>query len=528
MGQNYLTTLKVHIMKHLRDVFTLQDTSGLTEAEVKSAVDRMVKGTAVPIPNETYVWLRNYFAYVRDKGQLLVYDNRIGLWRYETDEISLRNLLTDYFTALKEMALAAGDMIHARYASAFFVQGRITNLAKMVMTSVIIMEDNAHMLERKIEHIRYFTTTDGRRAIIDVLQNKFNLRSVTFPETQKLHLQHIAPQKISTVDEEPTLWLSLIAEYMMQDPVKIEYFEKVLAYMMSPYNYNQAFIYFVGGGRNGKGTVVKVLQDILGPYSIRMNAELLNADPSSSFKKDDALAATEGRSLLVFNEIDERMIASTQNIKDLTEGGRDASGNRMMTVVRPAYSRNYEVCIQGIPLIIANSLMNFGDWSQQSPIFRRLVLVPFDYTIAVEDPTLLDRLAAEYPKIQLWLYQNYFKHKGVLIKDVPRPASFERMFIQYQSDSDILQLFVAECVVATPTNPANRILTTDLYAMYRKYCLANGRRPIRNKGTNGFQTLVQKHLDALLVSTTMINGSGYYVGVERSPMYDRDLANFPG
>lgn len=525
MGQNYLTTLKMHIMKHVRDVFTFRDTSTLTEAEIKSAVDRMVKGSAIPIPNETYVWLRNYFTYVRDKGMLLVYDNRLGLWRYEADEISLKNLLTDYFTVLLEAAYDANDFIHVRYAQSFFLQGRLTNLAKTVMTSVVMMEDNAHTLERKTEHLRYFVTDKGKRAIIDISKPAFNLRSVTFADTQGLHLQHIAPQPIATTDEEPTLFLSLIAEYMMQDPVKIDYFHKVLAYMMAPYNYNQAFIYFVGGGRNGKGTVIKVLQDILGPYAIRMNAELLNADPSSSFKKDDALAATEGRSLLVFNEIDERMVASTQNIKDLTEGGRDASGNRLMTVVRPAYSRNYEICIQGIPLIIANSLMNFGDWSQQSPIFRRLVLVPFDYTITVEDPTLLDRLSQEYPKIQLWLYQNYFKHKGILIKDEPRPASFERMFLQYQSDSDILKMFVSECVVATPMIPTNRLLVTDLYNMYRKYCIANGRKPIRNKGTNGFTTLVQKHLDALSVGTTMINGSNYYVGVEKSPMYERDLAN---
>ena len=134
----------------------------------------------------------------------------------------------------------------------------------------------------------------------------------------------------------------------------------VLAYMMSPYNYNQVLLYWLGeSGKNGKSTVLKVVQDLLGPLATRMNSELLNAKPAASFKKDDSLAATDGRSLLIFNEIDERMVVSTQNIRDITEGGRDEFGNRIMTTVRPAYSPNYEVNIAGTPLVVANSLLNF-------------------------------------------------------------------------------------------------------------------------------------------------------------------------
>ncbi len=265
-----------------------------------------------------------------------------------------------------------------------------------------------------------------------------------------MKLMHVHPIEISTTDEDPELFLELIDTYMLHNPDMVAYFKKVLAYCMAPYNYNQVMIFFLGeSGRNGKGTILKVLQDILGPHAVRMNSELLNAKPSTSFKKDDALAATEGKSLFIFNEIDERMIVSTQNIKDLTEGGRDDYGNRLMTVVRPAYSRNYDVNICGTPLVVSNTLLNFGDWSSLDPIFKRLILVPFDYKIIHEDPTIIARLAAEYPKIQSWLYRNYFEHKGIKLKVEPRPGPIDRLFLRFRDESDIIGMFWNDCIEET-------------------------------------------------------------------------------
>jgi putative DNA primase/helicase len=274
-------------------------------------------------------------------------------------------------------------------------------------------------------------------------------------------------------------------------------------------------LYWIGSeGRNGKSTVIKVLQDILGPYATRMDDNLINAHPVPSFKKDDALAASEGKSLYIFNEIDERMVASTRDIKTLTEGGRDEYGNKVMTVVRPAYSRAYEMNISGTPLIIANSLLNMGEWSNLAPIFKRLVLVSFDYKITVEDPTILNRLAQEYPKIQLWLYLNYFEHKGVLLKDAARPKEFADQLKRYYDESDIIKMFWEDCFTVT-NNQADTVLRGNVYKMYCEYCKVNGRKPIKNKGTNGFANLIKGYFPGV------VNHSGNYfvTGVKQSAYY---------
>lgn len=518
---NYLTSYKLHLLRHVKSVFTFSDTSAFNEAEIKAHVSRLTHESAVPIPSETFEWLAEYFKYVEDKDNLLVYDNTSGLWHYEINDTKLRNLLTDYFTVISELALKAKDQIMHRYANYFFGVGKIQNLTVKIKTAIIFLVRKSADIVKQNENYRYFETVDGTRALLDMSKPKFNLKTVKFTDTQPLHLLNMAPVPISTTDEEPTLWLSLLEEYMLHDQARIEYFHKVLAYMMSPYNYNQVMLYFIGeSGRNGKSTVIKVLQDILGPYAVRLNSDLLNAQPQGSFKKDDALAATEGKSLFIFNEIDERMIASTQNIKDLTEGGRDEFGNKIMTVLRPAYSRNYEVNICGTPLVIANNLINFGDWTALDPIFKRLILVPFDFKITNEDPDLLNKLAVEYPKIQAWLYLNYFKHKGIRIKTEPKPQAIQDRFVQYRADSDILGMFWKDCIEVTG-NVNEEMLRSDLYRMYEQYCRANGRKPIRNKGTNGFHNLI----GALLGGTTTVQraGSFYIQGVKRTTYFEKEI-----
>ncbi len=522
---NYLTSMRLHLLKHIRGVFTLNDTSALTEAEVKAFVKKFTSESAVPIPTETFSWLSNYFRYVGDKDNMFVYDNTDGLWHFETTDASLQNLLTDYFTVISEEATKANSQIFFRYANHFFGVGKIPNLSKRIRQSKLLHVRKSTELIQKVENLRYFKIHGTeQRALLDMMEHTLAIRKVSFKDTQPMQLQHISPIPISLEpDPNPTLFLSLIETYMMQDPELIAYFHKVLAYMMAPYNYNQVYVYFIGEqGRNGKSTIIKVMQDILGPHSIRMNAELLNAHPASSFKKDDALAATEGRSLLIFNEIDERMQASTQNIKDLTEGGRDEFGNKIMTVVRPAYSKNFEVNICGTPVVMANSLLNFGDWSTLDPIFQRLILIPFDFHITKEDPTILNRLAAEYPTIQAWLYKNYFKHKGINLKNIPRPAVVSRKFVQYREDSDIIGMFFSDCVTFTG-RVKDEMKRGDLYRMYQVYCKANGRKSIKNKGTNGFSNLIGPYIAKM--NPVLRNGSHYVQMVKETPYFADEIKN---
>ena len=114
---------------------------------------------------------------------------------------------------------------------------------------------------------------------------------------------------------------------------------------------------------------------------------------------------------------------------------------------------------------------------------------------------------------------NYFEHKGVLIKDEPKPQVFDDLLKQYYEDSDIIKMFWKECVDETG-NDTDRIMRGTIYKMYEAYCKANGRKPIKNKGTNGFANLIKKYLPKVINS----NGNFVVTGVKQSAYYLNEVA----
>jgi len=533
MDVAYLSSFKREIYKHIDEAYEFRDTRSYSRLNLKEGAERLLD-RGVPLNTATVGWLNSLVKYIEDKDEWLVYDNTTGIWKTTEKGEQLNALLVDFFQALHDKADMTGDGIYKLYASEMLKGPAIRALINNLKSGNAFRIPTAQTIINSNENIRYFKTVDGKRVILHMDKDDMVLEPVRFKDTQDMMLQSMARIAIDPMydpddEDDPKIWTDLLKQYMMNDPVKYEYFCKVLAYMMSPYNYNQVLIYWIGKeGRNGKSTVIKVLQDILGPYATRLNSDLINAHPSISFKKDDALAATSGKSLLIFNEIDERMVASTQNIKDLTEGGRDEYGNKVMTTIRPAYKANYDINICGTPVVIANTLINMGEWTNLRPIFRRLILVPFDYVIPHEDPDLLNKLAKEYPKIERWLYMNYFKYKGVRLKDLPVPQDWQDVFNQYYKDSDIIKAFWEECFEVT-MNPRDRIKRADLYKFYQKYCNANGRKAIRNTGSNGFTTLIATVIKACGLDPKPVNISGteYIRGLVIKQNYEDMVAFAP-
>ena len=70
--------------------------------------------------------------------------------------------------------------------------------------------------------------------------------------------------------------------------------------------------------------------------------------------------------------------------------------------------------------------------------------------------------------------------------------------MQYRADSDIIGMFWKDCIEETQSS-TDEMLRSDLYRMYTQYCAANGRKPIKNKGTNGFHNLIAPYLSRVSV-----------------------------
>lgn len=524
----YLTGFTRHIRKHVKESFTFTATPALSDKEVKFYAENGILGQNIPMFEETQAWIKKYYIYVSDINKFMYYNIHTGLWDIDPDTTRLRNLLLDYFSILAEEAKKAKDGIMLYYAQKMFKLRALNEMITKIHKATFFTKDNYNKVVEATEDLVYFETVSGKQALLDLSKKEWNLDLVDFASTQDLFLTTRQTQKLSeNPDDKPELFLSLIEEYMCHDKDMIEYFHKVLAYLMAPYNYNQAVFHFYGAeGKNGKSTIVKVLQDILGPRTVRISNQFLADHPSLNFKVDDAIASISGKSLIFFNEIKERMYLNTETFKKISDGGRDDLGNKTYEVVRPAFKSSYQVCVQGIPVVLANGLLNFPEWADIKPIKRRLIIVPFNFTIEKEDPTIVSRLAAEYPQIQLWLYRNYFKYRGIRIKDVKKPKAVVTVMNQYDAETDSLGNFFKECFITEDTETSKeRLLRSDLYRSYKAYCKFNGRQPMRNTGTSGFQNLIKPHLEKALGEDYLVNSSGlYYVkGIKHSAYFDKEV-----
>lgn len=525
----YLTGFTRHIRKHIRDNFTFTPTPHLSDKEVKFYAEKGILSQNIPMYVETQAWLKKYYTYVADINKFLSYNIHTGLWDIDPDVSHLRNILIDYFSILAEEAKDNQDGIMLYYAQAMFKLSRLNEMITKIHKAAYFTQDNYNTLVESAEDLVLFQTTTGKEAIMDLSKPNWNLNLVKLSEIQDLYLMRRQTQLLAeNPKDEPKLFLSLIEEYMMQDPDLIDYFHKVLAYMMAPYNYNQVVLHFYGPeGKNGKSTLLKVLQDILGPRTVRISNQFLADRPDMNFKIDDAIAAISGKSLIVFNEIKERMLLNTETFKQISDGGRDSLGNRTYQVVRPAFRESYQVSVQGIPVVLSNNLLSFPEWADIKPITRRLIIIPFNYQIQKEDPSITNRLAAEYPQIQLWLYRNYFKHKDIVIKDEPVPYAVKEVMDRYEVETDTLGNFFRDCFIADPTTKdTKRMLRSDMYKTYVAYTRFNGRQPMRNTGTTGFQTLIIPHLVKALGNDYILHSGGliYITGLELTPFFLKEIA----
>lgn len=529
----YLSNFVRHIRKHVKDSIPFTPSPQLSDKEAKLLAERRSPlAQSVPIFVETQAWLKRYYVFVRDAGVYMYYNIQTGLWDKDVDNTRLFNLLNDYFTILSEEALKVQDLVMLYYAKELFKVTKLRDLVTKIQKSAYFTIESMHKLVEQTENYVYFDTVEGTNALLDLSQDKWNLRLVKLEDTQDLYLTKRQTQKLSVnPDDEPKLFLSLIEEYMCHDKDLIEYFHKVLAYLMSPHNYNQVFFHFYGPkGKNGKSTLVKVIQDILGPRTVRLPNEYLLERPPMSFKREDVTAAMDGKSLYIFNEMKSRAYLDDQIFKKISDGGVDDFGNKVYEIVRPAYSKAYGVSIQGTSIVLSNGLLQFPTGADIDPILRRMIIIPFNYLIKREDPSITNRLAAEYPQIQLWLYMNYFKYRNINLKDELKPQVVQEVMDRYAEEVDMLQNFFKDCFVFS-ADDTKRLLRSDLYRTYEQYCDANGRIPIGNNGSNGFQASSKPYLENLLGAREdqylmLLNGVYYIKGIEHSPYYLKEILPF--
>ena len=337
---------------------------------------------------------------------------------------------------------------------------------------------------------------DTNPFLLGVQNGVVNLRTGKFRQAQR---QEFVTRKAGTrydAKADCPVWKRVLNEVMGGNQELVTYIQKYIGYTLTGDTSDQSFFFLVGGGRNGKSTVVELVQKLLGQYGQRASQSVFVANPHGNEPSND-LARLAGARFVVGSEVEEGSRLAENRIKDLT-GGDTITG-------RFLYKQPFDFR----PVL---KLWLFGNHKPEirgadDGIWRRIRLIPFTVQIAAEkvDPYLSAKLAAELPGVLNWALAGV---KMWLAEGLKAPAVVLDAGVQYREEEDLFGEFLTETTVSAPNLKVRR---RALYAAYKEWSEEQGHRHyLAAKG------LVRRMRDRGIVEGRDANGR-YWLGLALRP-----------
>lgn len=256
------------------------------------------------------------------------------------------------------------------------------------------------------------------------------------------------------------MWHAFLRDVMLKRGDYILLLQQWLGYLLHPDLRLQKFLLDVGEGANGKTVFNDVVQSLVG-------TENCSQIPISRFNNPFVLVGTLGKMLNVTTEgvgLIEELAETT--LKSFT------SGDRM------TFERKFRDAVSDVPtakvMVCTNDLPRFNDKSQA--IWRRILLVPFDKTIAEDKQidTLAEELKKELPGILNWSIEGLINLNAA--GRFTMPAGSKTMLEEYRRDANPARAYLLENY--QPSNNGEYVGCETLYNDYKSYCNSKGYRPL--------------------------------------------------
>ena len=270
---------------------------------------------------------------------------------------------------------------------------------------------------------------------------------------------HLVPFDYNPTAECP-LWEKYLSE-AQPDPEVVKFLQRVAGYCLSASTSEEAVFFNVGGGANGKSTMIETMAHIMGEYAIAMPTKTILVENLDSIPND--VAKLPGRRFATIMETDAGKKLSEARIKSL------ASGERMPA--RHLFKDWFEF----------NPVAKFMMASNHKPevkgtddgIWRRIVLIdwPVRFSDEEQDKNLKEKLRAEGEGILAWMVRGYsmWKAQGL---DIPQPVV--QATAEYRTDEDVIGEFIKERCVVDLGNASLKMTNKRMRGGYDEWCKENG------------------------------------------------------
>ncbi len=255
----------------------------------------------------------------------------------------------------------------------------------------------------------------------------------------------------------------------------VDFLQLALGYSLTGDTREHAVFIPYGSGRNGKSTLLELVADILGDYSIQMESKTLTARDRDAMSND--IARLRGARFAATSETGEGRRLDEEKIK------RMAGGERLVGELK--YGEPFEFVPEFKIWMATNHKPTIKGTDEG--IWRRIHLIPFD--VRFWDPAKGESgeadlrmnkdmpgiLRREMSGILNWMLEGCLRWQatGLVMPEEVKAATRE-----YREEQDVLAGFIAErCTLERQQSASAK----SLYQAYCKWCDEMGEKPLSQK-----------------------------------------------
>jgi putative DNA primase/helicase len=251
----------------------------------------------------------------------------------------------------------------------------------------------------------------------------------------------------------PTAWLNFLKQLWPNDPQSIEMVQGWFGYLLTPDTSHQKILLLLGPPRGGKGTILRVLSQLIGKTNIC-------APTLASLGGPFGLQQLLGKSAAL---ITDARLSGRVDVAAIVEKLLALSGGDWQEVQRK-YLPSITVKLPTRFIIATNELPRLTDAS--SAVVSRLLILQLTRSwLGREDRGLERWLLAELPGILLWAIAGWRRlhERGRFVQ----PESGRRAVRTMEELSSPIRAFVRDCC---EVGPDYRIARSDLYHQWEYWC----------------------------------------------------------
>jgi putative DNA primase/helicase len=279
--------------------------------------------------------------------------------------------------------------------------------------------------------------------------------------TPRFFSTHCIPFDFDPAAAKPALWLEFLKQILGDDPQAQELLQEWFGLCLTADTSQQKILMLVGPPRSGKGTIGRVLTELLGPDQV---ASLSFSSLPSQFGAESLI----GKTLAVAGDA---RLSGRVDQAALVERLLSISGEDRITIDRK-YRPAWEGTLPSRLMLLSNELPELRDASLA--LANRLLIIELKRSfLGQEDTELTRKLLSERSGILLWAIEGWkrLQERGHFVS----PESSQGAMAALKSLSSPISAFVDECC---RLGPEQRITVKRLFEAYRWWCYQQSKKPL--------------------------------------------------